>query len=82
MEKFLELHDKLSLCYSKIHFLDYIKLSDEDKDEVCNKEKSDLRNYLSSDNMSHKNILEEKLSLYESNIIFKIESLKRIESYH
>ena len=69
MEKFLELHDKLSLCYSKIHFLDYIKLSEDEKDEVCNKEKTDLRNYISSESLSHKNIINERLSFYESNLI-------------
>ncbi len=67
MEKFLELHEKLSQCYHRIHFTDYIRLPDEEKEEVCSKEKTDLRNYLSSNNMSHENILREKLSHYEGN---------------
>jgi hypothetical protein len=65
MDKFLEFHDKLSQCYHRIHFTDYIRLSDEEKDEVCSKEKSDLRNYLNSNNMLNQNILREKLSHYE-----------------
>jgi hypothetical protein len=69
MDKFLELHDKLSHCYYRYHFSDYLKLSDEEKDELCIKEKTDLRNYLNSNNMSHENILKEKLSNYECNTL-------------
>jgi hypothetical protein len=65
MDKFLELNDKLSQCYHRFHFSDYLRLSNDEKEQVCSKEKTDLRNYLNSDSMSHENILKEKLSYYE-----------------
>ncbi len=68
MNKFMDLFEKLSNCYNRIHYLDYLKLSSDEKDDVCSKEKADLRNFLNSDSLSNENILKEKISYSEGKV--------------
>jgi hypothetical protein len=66
MEKYWDLYAKLSACYKKTHFLEYMRLSDDDKESICQKERQDLRNHINSDAFSHAGLLQEKAAKLES----------------
>jgi hypothetical protein len=70
MERFIQLHEKLYLCYNKISYKDYLIWSDEQKDETCLKEREALVEYLNSDKMDFENVVKENLAKRRGRFVF------------
>jgi len=67
MEKFSELHSRLAVCYSKMDYLKYFSLSDDERDEVCAKERQAAADFLKSDAMNFENILTNRINYLKGN---------------
>ena len=69
MEKLFELNKKVGLCFQKINYLKYLHSSQEEKDSACRKERDDYIEYINSDALNFKNLVEEKYNKVKSNYI-------------
>jgi hypothetical protein len=68
MEKFVNLHNKLAYCYSKIPYNKYLELSDDEKDEICSRERQAAVEQLNSDSMNFENILKDRINLLKGKL--------------
>jgi hypothetical protein len=69
MDKLIELHEKVSLCYSKIPWKAYQSLSQDEKERICKKEREEFVTYVDSDSLNHDNILKEKMTQLDGKYI-------------
>lgn len=69
MEKFVNLHTKLAYCYSKIPYIKYLQLSDDEKDEICSRERNAAVEQMNSDAMNFENILKDRINLLKGKIL-------------
>lgn len=60
MDKLFELNKKIGLCFQKINYIKYFQSTDEEKDTACRKERDDYIEYVNSDALNFKNVVEEK----------------------
>jgi len=60
MDKLFEMNKKIGLCFQTINYIKYFQSTDEDKDAACRKERDDYIEYVNSDALNFKNIVEEK----------------------
>ena len=65
MEKYQELLKNVGMCYQRINYVDYFNSTEDEKGDACTKERSQLSEYISSDDFSFKTIVEEKLKKVE-----------------
>lgn len=72
MEKFVNLHTKLAYCYSKFPFNKYLQLPDDEKDEICSRERHAVVEQMNSDAMNFENILKDRITLLKGNILIII----------
>ena len=70
MDKFNELNRKVGLCFQKTNYANYFYSSQEDKDSTCRKERDEFIEYINSDSMDFKNILNEKLKKVKGNNLY------------
>jgi hypothetical protein len=68
MDKFFELNKKIGLCYQKINYLKLFNSSQEDKDAACRSERDEYIEYVNSDAMDFKKIIEEQYNKVLSKI--------------
>lgn len=68
MDKLISLNERLGLCYSKISYITWHQLPEDQKEEFCKREKTDLVDYLNSDSLLHENIVKEQINNYKSKI--------------
>ena len=57
MDKLTELHKSLYVCYRKIHYRDFFKLSEDDRSKLCVSEKQLFLDHLNSDVMEAEHII-------------------------
>lgn len=69
MDKLFELNKKIGLCFQKINYIKYFKSSQEEKDSACRKERDDYIEYVNSDALNFRNLVEEKYNQVLSNLI-------------
>jgi len=62
MEKLTILHRSLYDCYRKVHFKDFFKLSEEDREKLCANERQAFNDHLNSENLEASNLIREKLN--------------------
>ena len=70
MEKFGQLHDRLSLCYNRIPYHKYFALSEDAKEETCLKERQAVVEALNSDAMNFENVLKDRINVLKGNLFF------------
>lgn len=57
MKKMSDFNRNLSLCYTRVKWDSFFKLSDDDKESLCREEREALINHINSDEMTPKSIL-------------------------
>ena len=71
MDRLFELNKKIGLCFQKINYIKYFQSSEEEKEAACRKERDEYIEYVNSDALDFKNVVEEKynkvLSKFNSN---------------
>jgi hypothetical protein len=70
MEKFADLHTKLAICYRRVPYVKYLQLSEEEKDEICTRERQAVVEQLNSDSMNFENILKDKINHLKGKLLF------------
>jgi len=71
MDKLFELNKKIGLCYQKINYIKLFNSSQEEKDSACRKERDEYIEFVNSDALNFKNIVEEKYNKVLSKIFNK-----------
>jgi len=72
MDKFLELNKKIGLCFQKINYIKYFNSSQEEKDSACRKERDEYIEYVNSDALNFRNLVEEKYNKVLSKLISRV----------
>jgi len=68
MEKLNELYKNLYYCYRRVHYLDFYKLNEEDKENLCKNEKQMFNDHLNSEHLDAEKVVAQRLNMLEKKI--------------
>jgi hypothetical protein len=78
MDKFIRTYEKLAYCYRKIDYdKEYLKASEEERNEMCSNEKSKFLNALNSEDMKFSNFVRLKINNLKCKLILKFSEKSR-----